>query len=125
MPKNQVVLDQHGIIVINVVGDQTSDTVRQMGTQIAKLIDSRRKQNSPVLILDDLSQMGQTDTAARKQVAELARRLNFDRAAMLGNGSPMMRYGTTFMIRAFGQVDKVRYFDDRAKALEWLSFLTA
>lgn len=116
---NQIFLNEDSIIEIIVVGNQTDLSVREMGEHIAVLIAHLQRTGRPVLILDNLKNLGQTTSPARKEVAYLARTLAFDRAAMVGDGSPMMRYGTNLMLQAIGRPN-LRYFASRDAALVWL-----
>lgn len=117
---NKVILTREGIIEIQVVGPQTAASVDEMGAQLARLIAERAAKKQPSLILDNIVQLGQTDTGARNEVARLARNLTYKRLAMLGNGSTLMRVGTNLMLTAIGQRRKIKYFENRAKAMAWL-----
>ena len=117
--ENKVYLDNNGLIVIEVIGDQNVQSVEAMGQAVAVLIESRRKQGKPALLLDNLLHMGKVDTEARKKVVELSKTLNYDKTAMLGKGG-LMRFGTRLMLQAAGKADKIRYFDDANEATYWL-----
>jgi len=116
---NKVFLNHQGVIEIEVVGDQTTASVRVMGEAIAALASQLRAQSRPVLLLDNLKRMGETTPEARSEVSRLAKTLEFDRGAMVGDGSMMMRYGTNLMLRAIGR-SSLRYFSSRDAALMWL-----
>ncbi len=117
--RNQVYQNRRGYIEINVIGNQTKESVRQMGEETSVLISTIRRQSRPVMILDNLKAMGETTPEARREVARLAKTLGFDRIAMLGDSSMMMRYGTNLMLRAIGQRN-IRYFSSHDGALLWL-----
>ena len=119
MLENRVHINALGLLEINVIGDQTEESVRAMGMAIDRCITKLHASNQPVLVLDDLKQMGKTDSAARAEVARLAKTLNFDRCAMMGDSSPMMRYGTNLMLLAIGR-SNVKFFASRDAALMWL-----
>jgi UDP-N-acetylmuramyl pentapeptide synthase len=91
-----------------------------MGRQIDTLITQQKAVGKPCLILDNLLQIGKVDSEARKMVVELASRLDYDRAAMVGKGG-IMRFGTNLMLRATGKAYKLRYFDNRDEAIAWLT----
>ncbi len=116
---NRVFLHKDGFIEIEVVGDQTEGSVRQMGEEIASLVSQLQREAKPVFILDNLKSMGDTTPEARSEVARLAKTLKFDRAAMVGDTTTVMRYGTNLMLRAVGRPN-VRYFASRDAALLWL-----
>jgi len=117
--QNEVYLDKQGIIVIEVVGDQDVPSVELMGRQVEQLITEQRHVGKPCLILDDLLRIGKVGPEARKMVVDLSGRLDYDRAAMLGKGG-IMRFGANLMLRTSGHSYKIKYFDDRQKALAWL-----
>lgn len=116
---NKVYLEK-GVIVVEVVGDQTEESVNEMGEAAKKLADNRRSKKLPVVVLDDVRKLGKADTTARKAVAHYAKTVDYDRLAMLGSSNAAMRIGTNFMITAFGMGDKVKYFSNYDEALGWL-----
>lgn len=117
---NRVYRTPTHIIEIEVVGDQTAASVRAMGIEAARLAAQLRREQRPVLVLDNLKRLGHTDSAARREVARIARQLDFDRGAMLGDATPLMRLGTNLMLRAIGRPN-LRYFASRDAALLWLT----
>jgi hypothetical protein len=116
--QNKVYLDD-GIIVIEVIGDQDEESVEHMGQEIDALITGQRKLGRPALLLDNLLKIGAVDSDTRKLVVQLAKRLDYDRAAMLGKGG-IMRFGTNLMLRATRQSYKLRYFESADDAKSWL-----
>ena len=118
--ENSVTLNNDGIIEIHVVGDQNYDSVHIMGRDTKRLLEMLGTQGKPQLILDNVTKLGVTDIAARRAVTELAHTLSYQKVAMLGDGSIMMRVATNLLLRAIGKGDKIRYFEDRLKANAWL-----
>jgi hypothetical protein len=116
---NKVYLNSDNFLEIWVVGDQTAETVREMGEKLDYYVRQLRGQNRSVLILDNLIKMGVTTSEARREVARIAKTLDYDRAAMVGDGSAVMRYGTNLMLRAIGR-SNVRYFGNLETATKWL-----
>lgn len=119
MADNRVFLNDDGIIEILVVGQQNAASVEFMGRQADTLITQRKASGKPPLILDNLLDLGPVDGPGRKLVVELAKRMDYDRLAMLGKGG-IMRLGSNLMLRAIGQSYRAKYFDDREKATAWL-----
>ncbi|HLZ14643.1 MAG TPA: STAS/SEC14 domain-containing protein [Candidatus Saccharimonadales bacterium] len=117
--QNKVYLDDQGIIVIEVIGDQTEESVEHMGQEANQLITEQRKLGKRTVILDNILQMGSVGPEARKLVVELGKRLDYDKAALLGKGG-IMRLGTTLMLHATRQTSKLKYFDDEQEARTWL-----
>jgi hypothetical protein len=116
---NKVYLDPTGILQIWVIGDQDAETVREMGEKLYLYVHELRAASRPVLILDNLLKMGATNSDARREVARIARTLDFDRGAMVGGGSLPMRYGTNLMLTAIGK-RSLRYFSTLESATNWL-----
>jgi hypothetical protein len=119
MANNHVFLNGEEIIEIVTEGSQTVASIEHMGREVDNLITEQKASGKPALILDNLLQLGPVEADGRKLVVELAKQLDYDRAAMLGKGG-IMRLGTNLMLRAVGKSYKLRYFDDRAKAVAWL-----
>jgi len=117
--QNKVYLDKDNIINIEVVGDQTVESVTEMGRQIEGLITEQRKVGKPSLILDNLLAMGDVGPEARQLVVDLAKRLDYDRTAMVGKGG-LMKFGTNLMLRATGRSYRAKYFENLAEARSWL-----
>ncbi len=116
---NHVYLNKDNIIEIEVIGDQNMASVELMGRQIDTIITQLKAVGKPCLLLDNLLQIGKVDADGRKLVVELAKRLDFDRAAMLGQGG-IMSFGTNLMLRATGRGYKLRFFTNRDEAVKWL-----
>jgi hypothetical protein len=121
MMVNKVFVNEAGLLEIYVCGDQTEATVREMGEKLGYYIIQLRSNGKQVLVLDNLMGMGETTSEARREVARLAKTLDFDRCAMVGNGSAPMRYGTNLMLRAIGKAN-VRYFGNLESAVKWLTY---
>jgi UDP-N-acetylmuramyl pentapeptide synthase len=115
----KVFLNKDSVIEIDIVGDQNLASVELMGRQVDTLLTQQKAVGKPALVLDNVVEIGKVDAEARKLVVELAKRLDYDRLAMLGKGG-IMRFGANLMLRATGRTYKIRYFDDRDKAIEWL-----
>lgn len=124
MSQNQVFINDSNVIEIHVVGDQTASSVEAMGKQAEALLAELADKQLPGLILDDITQMGRTDTPARQTVSHLARSLPFARTAMIGDGGVTMKYGTQLLLQAIGMGSKIKYFEDREAALRWLHQLS-
>ena len=120
MAANKVFLNSDDIIEIHVVGAQTQVSVQAMGVELQALLDKLRAQNKPLLVLDNLMEMGHTDTPARQTVSELARNLQYDKVAMLGPNKPLMVHGTQLLLQAIGMGRKIKYFVDLDAANAWL-----
>lgn len=119
MADNKVFLRDDGIIEILVVGDQNAASIEMMGRQVSVLLTKQRAQGKACMVLDDLLQMGDVNPEGRKLVVDLGKRLDFDKLAMVGKGG-LLRIATNLMLHATGRADRMRYFEDRGVALNWL-----
>jgi hypothetical protein len=120
LANNKVFVNDLGLVEIQVIGDQTVSTVDAMGTEAARLGEEIKKTGKKVLVLDNLLQIGKVPTDARRHVVELAKTMPYDKLAMVGKGT-VIRLGTNLMLQATGRGDRVKYFDDYAKAVQWLA----
>lgn len=120
---NRVFLNNDNIVEINVVGNQNRASVELMGRQADALITQLKGAGKPRLVLDDLTEIGAVDPEARRLVVEFGKRLDYERAAMVGKGG-LMRFGANLMLRATGRGDTIRFFEDRDEAVKWLLGVT-
>ncbi len=117
---NRVFLNADNVIEIEVVGDQDVASIEHMARQADAYLTELKALGKPCLVLDNLLQMGNVDAEGRKKVVELAKQLDYDRLALLGKEGGVMRFGTNLMLRATGKGYKLRFFDDRTQAMNWL-----
>jgi hypothetical protein len=115
---NIITVNKDGFIEVKVVGDQTGESVAAMGEEVKRHL--AQKGQRPI-ILDDITKLGKTDIPARQTVNHLAKTLPFERVAMYGDGSTLMRVGTNLLLKAIGMGDKIRYFENRQEAIDWLT----
>ena len=116
---NKVFIDKDDVVVCQVVGSQTNQSVEKKGGEIDASLAQLKGQHMPLLLLDDIRQMGDVPPGARTIVITLGKTLPYDRLAMLGRGG-VLRFGANLLLRAMGRSRKVRYFTDYNIALEWL-----
>jgi hypothetical protein len=122
MAENKVVLRGDFIVEVQVVGVQNAASIDLMGREISTMLTNLRAHGRPGLVLDDVIQLGSVDDAGRRMVVDLGKRLDYDRLAMVGSNG-LVKLGANLMLRAMGRGDKIRYFDDRDKAIAWLKEL--
>jgi hypothetical protein len=116
---NKVYIDSDGLLQIWVIGDQTAESVCEMGEKLALYARQLRDKHKPVLVIDNLIKMGNTTSEARREVARIARILDLDRGAMVGGGALPMRLGTNLMLKAIGRPN-MRYFSNMESAKRWV-----
>jgi hypothetical protein len=116
---NKVYINSEGLLTIWVIGDQTRESVREMGEKLEFYVGKLQQEGKPILVLDNLLEMGHTTSEARAEVARIARRLPFERAAMVGGSGPAMRFGTNLMLKAIGKRN-LRFFASIDAGELWL-----
>lgn len=110
----------HGkIVVIQVVGDQTEESVQTMGKEAEKIIDQLRQEKKQVLLLDDIRKVGKVTSRGGSAVVSLGKKLKYDKLAFLGNPG-ILRLGANLMFQAIGKGGRLSYFEDEVKAIKWL-----
>jgi len=124
MAANKVTLRDDNIIEVRVAGIQNAASVDLMGREIKTMLVNLRAHGLPGLVLDDVRELGEVDSAGRKLVVDLGKQLDYDRLAMLGN-SGLLRLGSNLLLRAIGRSGKIRYFVDHEQAVAWLKELGA
>lgn len=116
---DKVFITQQNIIEIIVEGDQTVESVRQLGNAASLLGDQMRDAGRPVIILDNLSQIGKVPPEARQLVVDFIKHVEYDRLAMVGS-NPLVRFGANLMFQASGKRNRLKFFESRHAAVEWL-----
>ena len=119
MSENDVFINEHEIIEILVCGDQTVDSVRLMGDDAMALGRKYHRADKPVLILDNLLDIGDVPPEAFKLVVSLIKSSEYDKFAMVGKGKAI-RIGANFILKTIGKGKRVKYFEDLSAATRWL-----
>lgn len=114
-----VFTNEQSIVECHVVGDQTVESITAMGEKISTQLGELKRQHKPLLVLDDLTQMGKVPPEGRQAVVSFAKGLRYDRLAMLGTNG-LLRLGVNLIARASGRSKKLRYFTNRQDAVRWL-----
>jgi UDP-N-acetylmuramyl pentapeptide synthase len=116
---NSVALRADNIIEIMVVGNQTIESVQEMADAVGRLAEPLEREHRPILVLDNLLNIGAVSQPARERVVQLAKHMRYDRLAMVGNNG-LLRLGANLMLRATGKGDKARFFVNHGEAATWL-----
>jgi UDP-N-acetylmuramyl pentapeptide synthase len=119
MAQNNFFMNDTGIIEIITTGDRTASLIQSSARKIFKFTAELRKEGKPVLILNDISQMGELPPEAHKIFADITRAADYDRFALVGNDN-IMRLGANLIAQAIGKSDKLKYFDSHDQATAWL-----
>jgi UDP-N-acetylmuramyl pentapeptide synthase len=119
MAQNNFFMNDTGIIEIITTGDRTASLIQSSAQKIFDFAAELRKENKPVLILNDISQMGELPPEAHKVFADITRAADYDRFALVGNDN-IMRLGANLIAQATGKSEKFKYFDSHDRAIAWL-----
>lgn len=117
--QNHVFINEQDIVECSTHGDQTDETVKLMGIEISALLEELRAQGKPRLLLDNIVDIGDVTKEGRHEVVLLAKTLDYDRAAMLGQKN-IIQFGANLIIRASGRGQHLKFFSDREEAIAWL-----
>lgn len=116
---NATHLGKDGIIYQEFAPHQTRESVMRGVELITKAANLLRMQNKHILILGDLSGVLSSTYEARREGAKLLRKIEADKAAYFG-ANTFFKYLVKFIIKASGLDNKVKYFDTKESALNWL-----
>jgi UDP-N-acetylmuramyl pentapeptide synthase len=114
--KTRVYLGDDGIVRVVSIGDQTPEEMIEVRRVVLNL---GRSIPGKVKILNDLSRMGRSLPGSRAEAAQSIKLEKVDKVASYG-ASTLNRVIASFIMRASGMGNKVRYFETEAEALEWL-----
>lgn len=117
--KNTVFINKDYLIETVYRGDQTYDTLIEMGNRSAPLLEELRKKNKPLHILIDLSRIGKSNYGSRKGALEVVKKLPFHKMAIYGSNL-YIKTLATYMAIATGKKSTMKYFDTKEAAVEWL-----
>jgi UDP-N-acetylmuramyl pentapeptide synthase len=120
MTENNFFLNDTGVIEIITTGDRTASLVQSSAQKIFAFAKQLRAAGKPVLILNDISAMGEVPLEAHKIFADIAHEADYDRFALLGADN-IVRLGANLIAQSIGKPDSLKYFDDRDQALAWLA----
>lgn len=118
-PADNRVFMKANLLWIEVVGDQTKDTVRAMGEEITALVTDLRAQKRPVLIMDDVTRICCASPDALMGVALLARIVDYDKAAMVDTHTGILKTTINLILASIKRTN-AHYFSEVAPAQAWL-----
>jgi hypothetical protein len=108
----------NGIIELTLTGHQTKASSQQFQTEINDMVAKRRKAKQKALILVDLSGVTGHDSDVRDAARETLKN-DYDGLALFGE-NVTVRMLANWLIRTTGEGDRVRFFDTKEEALQWL-----
>jgi hypothetical protein len=119
MAKSNFFLNDNGIIEIVTIGDRTPSAIQDSAKRVFALAKKVRQSGRPVLILNDISQMGTLPPEGHKTFADISKEADYDRFALVGSDN-IARLGANLIAQAIGKSEELKYFDSREAATAWL-----
>jgi UDP-N-acetylmuramyl pentapeptide synthase len=119
MPKSNFFLNDDGIIEIVTTGDRTSSAIQASAEKVFAFAKKLRDSGQPVLILNDVSEMGVLPPEGHKTFADITKDADYDRFALVGSDN-ITRLGANLIAQAIGKSEELKYFDSREAATKWL-----
>lgn len=116
---NKVFLGENDIIFNLYEGNQAQESIQNMVNENNRIITKLRRQNKPVLVLADLTKLGQSSIGSRQASADALKNKDYDKVALFG-ANKFMKYVGNFIITASGQERRARMFDTEDEAMAWL-----
>lgn len=116
---NRATVIENDCIEIVFDGDQTEKTVKDLLKMSDRIITKMAKPRSKLNFLINLLTIGQTTSKARLAAARALQERPFNRMGVFGT-TVYMKYLATLVIAASRKQDRVRYFDDRVAAMDWI-----
>ena len=117
---NKINLNPDGYYEIDIMGDQSSETMIILGNEASSLIDkSGGNLDDQILALIDFSNMGKWDSSVRTASAELFKKFKYKKIAIIG-ASFVLKELMGAMLMTIGKHDFVKIFSDKNEAIKWL-----
>lgn len=118
--KNHYFLDEEGVICIYYIGDQTAESIKKLNIQVNKLIQKLKSEKQKVLVLADITEMGDVSLGGRKTGIELLRKIEYDKLAVYGKRF-VDKYLVDIIVMASGMSFKIKFFLDLKEARAFLT----
>lgn len=100
-------------------GNQTGKSIKKAGEEVMSIIEKLKKKNQKILILSDVSKIGDISLSARQAGLELIKEIEYDKLAICGADFVTAAI-VKVIVSASGRSFKIRSFDSQKEALKWL-----
>lgn len=107
-----------GFVEQKYIGNQDSASIKKGHDKLRDYSKKLSKQNKPLLILVDVTELGKTDTATHMVAIKGIKTIDFKRAAMYGPVATQVLVNTLALVA--GKKDIIKAFANRTEALKWL-----
>ena len=108
-----------GVIELVQTGYQTMESSTQFMPQIDELVRQCRAKKQPALILADISGITGHDAKVRDMAHDMLKS-DFDKMALVTAANITARLIGNWLVKIVGVGERVQFFEDRQKALDWL-----
>lgn len=119
--QNKVELGDGNLVCIELRGQQTGESIREVNHRAQELIVGHGLTNPNFLM--DISTVGKSDSQSRKAGNEMIKSLEFNKMALFG-AKGFIKQLAALVIKASGKSATVRQFDTVAEAERWLAETT-
>lgn len=116
---NRVFLSSNHIIEIDYRGLQSAETIEPLLDASLRLTQQMRALGLPIKVLVDLQYADRGSVEGRRMVAQAFRTFKYDKIALYG-GPSFIRKSIDLIVRATHRGDKVKVFETRLEAEQWL-----
>ncbi|TET18480.1 MAG: response regulator transcription factor [Dehalococcoidia bacterium] len=116
MAKNEVYLDEDGILRIVCIGDQDENSASEMMEEAVRIANSASGQ---IKVLFDTTRAGKFSVEARQAAVESLALALHSKAAVVASSMPMRALGL-FMVGG-AKTPNMKVFETATEALDWLS----
>ncbi len=117
--KNQVWLAPEGYVEVKLAGEQSFQTIEEVGKRCRPFVDKLNYEHRPILGLVDLTEHRSINAGTNKAALGLLEAIPYKRAAMFGSGVIVTEI-TRGLIAALGKGDRTKAFGSREEAVAWL-----
>lgn len=101
-------------------GGLTVDTLKEDLDELLIIQEKLRKQNSPLYMLYDGSNVKKANSEVRAQALYNMSNLDYKRVAVIGIKSVFLNQMAKFIIMGMGKYKKIKIFTSKEKAENWL-----
>ncbi len=116
---HQFIVIEDGLLNSAFIGDVNEESIVEFNERLSPFLDTATPDN-PIHFLADASHEGRWSGAARRAFTKMfATDPRLGKVAII-NAARFTRVMATFIIKATGRHDAVRFFDNETEALAWL-----
>ena len=116
---NQVFLGEDGFIHQILGKDMTPQDLRDDLIKLLEIEEQLIRQNKPIKVLLDASNIKKSDKATRKEGLNNLSQMHYEKIGLYGT-NPYMKHIVNFVLSASGMGSKIKVFSTAEEAVQWL-----